>query len=78
MFIFIIREPTPATAGSTRTNAKERREGKEQGGEKMEEKGLGAQRVKPCIPTPAVEPLIGDEEQTGKKKSEQRKKKIFI
>ena len=35
---------------------------------------IEAQRAKPRTPTPAVDALIGDEEQTGKKKKEQRKK----
>ena len=39
-----------------------------------EEKGIEAQRAKPRTPTPAIDSLIGNEEQTGEKKSEQRKK----
>ena len=37
-------------------------------------KRIEAQRAKQRTPTPALDALIGDEEQTGKKKREQRKK----
>ena len=38
IYLFVIREPTSAPRGSARANVIERRKGKEQGGEKMEEK----------------------------------------
>ena len=39
----------------------------------MKEKRIEAQRAKPCTPTPAIDALIGDEEQKEKRR-EQRKK----
>ena len=37
-------------------------------------KGIEVQRVKPLTPTRATDALIGDEEQTGKKKEEEEEK----
>ena len=41
---------------------------------RWKKKRIKAQRVKSHTRTPAIHALIGDEEQTGKKKREQRKK----
>ena len=76
LFLFIIREPTPAIVGSARTNAKKEKRRNEQGSEKMEEKKrIKAQRENSRISILPVLELIGDAEQTGRKeKREQRKK----
>ena len=65
----------PAVAGTgwsiinNKFQVKERRR-IEQGGEKK--KRIEAQRAKPSTSTSAIGTLIGDEEQAGKKKGEQR------
>ena len=73
LFLFIIRESNPATAGSARTNVKKGEKKERIRGEKREEKRGLRQRLKPHVPTLAIDALIGDEEQTGKK--EERTKK---
>ena len=65
MYLFIKREPSPATAGSARVNAKEQ-EGK------AKEKGIEAQSVKPPTPTWTTDALIGDEEQSEKQKMKKK------
>ena len=42
--------------------------------EKRKGKRIEAQGAKPRTPTPVIDALTGEEEQTGKKKREQRKK----
>ena len=56
--------PNPATSGSACINAKERRAKKR--------KGTEAQRVKPFIPSQAIDARIGDEEQNRYQKKEQK------
>ena len=46
-FLFLVRESTPATLGSARTNAKERSRRRKEGSEKMEGKYLN--RVTPGL-----------------------------
>ena len=57
-----------------------RKEGrKEHGNEKREEKKrIEEQRVKPLTPTPAIDALIGDEEQTGKKEEKRKKQGVGL
>ena len=40
----------------------------------MKKKRIEAQRAKPRTPTPAIDELIGEEEQTGKKKVRNRER----
>ena len=58
--------------GSVRSNAKkgDKKERASEGGENK--KGIGVQRGKPLTLTRAINALIGDEEQTGKKMKEQK------
>ena len=42
----------------------ERREGKNEGVKRLKKKRIEAKRVKPHTPTPAIDALIGGEEQT--------------
>ena len=53
--------------GSARTNSKK---GEKKGETRAKKRGIEAQRVKPLTPTPAVDALIGEEEQTGGKREE--------
>ena len=68
-YLFIIREPIQANAGSARINAKERkaRRGKIR-------KGIEAHRVKHPTPSQATDALTRKEEQSGTQKGTKRKK----
>ena len=72
LYLFIRRIPTPAIAGSVCINAK-KGDNKERTNEweERKKKGIEVERDKPLTPTWAIDVLIGDEEQTEKKKREQ-------
>ena len=55
---------------SARTNAKKRNKKERQVRRVKKKKGIEAQRAKPPTPIWAIEALIGNEEQNGKKKKE--------
>ena len=68
MYLYIYYTRTYSRHNGVSTH--QRQERREEGSEKMEEKKFEAQRAKPHTPTPAIDALIGDEEQTGKEKRE--------
>ena len=68
LILFIGQMPNSATAGSVRTNPKERE--KEKRREKKKKRGSKGQRVKAPIPTKGSDALIGVEEHNVKKKKE--------
>ena len=74
IFIYLLyKNLLPPQQGRHAPATRKERRGKEQG-EKTEEKRIKAKKAKPLTPTLAVDALIGDEEQMGKKKREQRQK----
>ena len=76
LFIYLLYKNLlpPQRGWHTPTPRKEGRR-KEEGSEKLK-KRIEAQRAKPRTPTSAIDALIGEEEQTGKKKGKRRKKSL--
>ena len=70
MYLFIMPVLNPATEGSTRMKDKEREKREGQVGIEKKKKGSRKQRAKPLSPAPAIDAVIGDEEQNGKQKKE--------
>ena len=69
IYLFIIREPTPATGWLARVNAKERQVKRA----KKNKKGAGAQMAKLLTSTRAIVALIADEEQDKNRKKNKKK-----
>ena len=52
---------------STHQRQERREEGKNKGVKRWKKKRIEVERAKPRTPTPAIDALIGDKEQTGRK-----------
>ena len=60
------------TAGSVRTNAKEREKKERQARRAKKNQEIHGQRIKPPLPTRVIDGLIGDKQQNRKEKEEKR------
>ena len=69
IYLFALREPTPATAGSARVNTKQR-----ETRSAKKKKGIEAERAKSLTPTRAIGTLIGDEDQ--KKEKDRNRERV--
>ena len=73
LFIYVFYESLLQPLPGVNTH---QRQGKNKWTRRAKEKGIDVQRVKPLTPTRAIDALIGEEEQTGKIKKEQKERNM--